>query len=36
MLTNRKTLHYYPSPKPDGKYSNPYSIYYTPFLYSCQ
>ena len=32
MLTNRKTLHYYPSPKPDGKYSNPYSIYYREAL----
>lgn len=32
MLNNRKTLHYYPSPKPDGKYSNPYSIYYREAL----
>lgn len=24
--------HYYPSPKPDGKYSNPYSIYFRESL----
>lgn len=27
-----KIIHYYPSPKPDGNYSNPYSIFYRKAL----
>ena len=27
-----KTVHYYPSPKPNGEYSNPYSMHYRDAL----